>query len=460
MAGRSWSKQDFETLRARMIHHLNQGNSEIDACRKTAEELSRTEIAVRLKWDAIIRHEPDLASRVPRKETERDQESTEAEYGDGYINIVCASRRITTVEQALEHFKIDLNVWEVDRYKVKTSEGYRKDRRVIWQVEAGQVVHGDVHDSGKLLIAPMFHVQVSLKRRTSEIRARQVIDDFIADAKKHAPKYPKLSTRKRSGLWYEIDMPDVHFGKETWAEESGHNYNLSIARDVVLSSMDRLLDYASSFGVEHIILPMGNDFFNSNSKENTTSHGTPQQEDTRWTRTFREGRRLAVEMIDRCASIAPVSVVMIPGNHDEERLFYLGEVLDAQYSKARHVTVDNRAMKRKYVQFGNNLIGFTHGYHEKLSKLPSLMPVEEPLLWGVTKNREWHLGDKHHKVDLLHRTEDVDGVTIRILRSLSATDTWHFDKGYVGTPRSAEGFLWDKSDGVIAQFQSFLKDKS
>lgn len=459
MTGKPWSAADLTTLQERMLRYLNEGATEIDACEKTAGEMGRTISAIRIRWDMLQRQDQTLKNKVPRKSPERDQETTEAEYGDDYINIVCASRRITTVQDALEHFKIDLSVWEVERYKVKTSEGYRKDRRVVWQVTDGQVVHGDVHDSGKLLIAPMFHVQVSLRRKKSEIRARQVIQDFIADAKKHAPRYPKLITSKPTGLWFEIDMPDIHFGKETWAEESGEHYNLSIARDIVLSSLDRLLSYAASFKAEYIILPMGNDFFNSNNKENTTSHGTPQQEDTRWTRTFREGRRLAVEMIDRCAAVAPVSVIMIAGNHDEERLFYLGEVLDAQYSKAKHVTVDNRAKKRKYVQFGNNLIGFTHGYHEKLAKLPSLMPIEEPLWWACSRNREWHLGDKHHKVDLLHRTEDVDGVTIRVLRSLSATDTWHFDKGYVGTPRSAEGFLWDKSDGVIAQFQAFLKEK-
>ena len=328
-----------------------------------------------------------------------------------------------------------------------------------WQVEEGVVLHGDVTDTGKLLIAPMFHIQITLKRKVSEIRARQVIQDFIQDAKKHAPKYPKMVYKKRSQLWYEVDMPDIHFGKETWAEESGHDYNLKIAREVVLQSLEKLLSYTASFGIEKIILPMGNDFFNSNNKENTTSHGTPQQEDTRWTRTFKEGRRLAVDMIDRCAAIAPVCVMMVAGNHDEERLFYLGEVLDAQYHNVKHVTVDNRAAKRKYLSFGQNLVCFTHGYYEKLSRLPALMPLEEPMLWAASKHREFHLGDKHHKVDLLHRTEDVDGVTIRILRSLSATDTWHFDKGYVGSPRSAESFLWDKHDGVIAQFQSFLHNK-
>ena len=388
------------------------------------------------------------------------KETKEIEYGEDFINIVCASRRIRTMEDAIEEFKVDLNLWKVDRCRIKTSEGYRKDRKVSWHVSNGVVIDGNVEDTGKLLIAPMYHVQLSLTRKTEEIRARLVIEDFLRDARRSAPKYSKIKyPKKKNGLWYEIDMPDIHFGKETWAEESGEDYNIEIARRVVTHSLDRLIHYASHFNVEQIVLPMGNDFFNVDNKNNTTTHGTPQQEDTRWAKTFREGKRLAVEMIDRCAMVAPVKVVMVAGNHDEERSFYLGEVLDAQYFRSKNVTVDISAKKRKYLHFGNVLIGYTHGYHEKLAKLPSIMPLEEPTMWAGSVHREWHLGDKHHKKDMLHRTEDVDGVTIRLLRSLSATDTWHFDKGYVGTPRSAEAFLWDKSDGLVAQFQSVLREQ-
>lgn len=387
------------------------------------------------------------------------QESTEAEFGDNYINIVCASRRIRSVDDALREFKIDTNIWEVDKYKVKSSEGYRKDRKVRWQVIDGITVNGDVEDTGKLLIAPMYHVQVTLRRKSQEIRLRQMLDDFIEDAKKHAPHYApiKRASNKR-GMIYEIDMPDIHFGKETWAEESGQDYNIEIARKQVMDVLGRLLLYGDTFKPERIILPMGNDFFNSDTMQNTTTHGTPQQEDTRWNKTFREGKRLAIQMIDLCLGLAPVDVVMVPGNHDEQRSFYLGEILDAQYFKTKQVTVDNLAKKRKYKHFGKVLIGYTHGYHEKITSLPSLMPLEASNEWANSLHREWHLGDKHHKKDLLHRTEDLSGVTIRLLRSLSANDTWHFDKAFVGAPRTAEGFMWDRYDGLIAQFQAGVKE--
>ena len=75
-------------------------------------------------------------------------------------------------------------------------------------------------------------------------------------------------------------------------------------------------------------------------------------------------------------------------------------------------------------------------------------------MWAKSKFREWHLGDKHHKKDLLYRTEDNNGVTIRLLRSLSATDSWHFDKGFIGGIQAAEAFLWDRERGLVGQFNA------
>lgn len=387
------------------------------------------------------------------------REFAEAEYEDNYINIVCSSRRITTVAAAIQHFKIDLSQWRVDRFRVKTSEGYRKDRQVEWVVEDGKTKKGKVIDSGKMLVVPMFHISVSLVRKVDEIRAGMVVRDLIKDAARHAPKYKPVKYKKfKRGLRLEVDIPDIHFGKETWAEESGADYDIHIARNVVLKTLEKLLIYADGFEVEKIIFPMGNDFFNVDGKENTTTHGTPQQEDTRWNRTFREGRRLAVDMIDRCLQVAPVDVVMVPGNHDEERSFYLGEVLHGWYRLNKNVNVDIEAKKRKYYDFGKVLLGFTHGYYEKVDKLPAIMPLEEPEKWARSKHREFHLGDKHHKKDLLPRTEDREGVTIRLLRSLSPADAWHFDKGFIGAPRSAEAFLWDGENGLVAQFQARLME--
>lgn len=363
------------------------------------------------------------------------------------------TKRIRTERDLIEALEIDTDTWQIEKFVVGKSEGYRKDRQVEWKVREGRVVSGDVHDTGKLLIEPLFSVRVWLRRRTKEIRAALATDDLKADLKRFAYRYKKIRYPKlAAGMLFEVEMPDIHLGKLTWAEESGENSDLKIQTRRVLDTIKNLLAYARYYPIERILIPIGNDFFNVDNLRNETTYGTPQQEDTRWRKTFRRGRILAVTMIDLCAAIAPVDVLLIPGNHDEERNFYLGDALECWYHTSPNVHIDNSAKKRKYYQYGSNLIGFTHGSSEKTARLPSLMPQEAAEMWAQTKHREWHTGDKHHKEDLISKTSEDAGIVIRVLRSLSPPDAWHYDKGFIGAMQASEGFLWDKGRGVIAQF--------
>lgn len=374
-------------------------------------------------------------------------DGSDYEAQDNFINIIVSSPRILTEQDIINQFEVDTNKWRIESFRVKTSEGYRKDRQLDWHVHNG-IVDGDSVDSGKMLVVPLFHIQARFVRRTEEIRFNLVIKDMLEDAKRSLPKYPKISYPKHpDGMMYEIDMPDIHFGRLTWADESGEDYDIKIARTAVHTALDSLLSHTKHYPISEILIPLGNDFFNVNSKTNTTVHGTPQQEDTRWSKTFTKGRRLAQEIIDKCASIAPVTVLILPGNHDEEKMFYLGEVLDAQYHASPNVKVDNSPKSRKYHLHGVNLIGFAHGYDEKLSKLPTLMALEAKEMWGKSEFREFHTGDKHHKFDT-----SEDGVVVRVLRALTASDAWTVHSGYVGAVRAAESFLWHPTKGLIAQF--------
>lgn len=384
----------------------------------------------------------------PGKE-EDSQEGASYEQGEDFINIICSSRRMLTKEDVIKQFKVDIKQWEIEKFKIHTSEGYRKDRKVDWHVKNGEVTSGDVEDSGKMLVVTMFHTEVRLIRKVDEIRARSVITDMKKDALNYAPVYAPIQYKKSKGdALYEIDMPDIHFGRLTWSEETGQDYDIQIAEKMVDKVLTDLLGYASLFPVHKILLPIGNDFYNVNSKDNTTINGTPQQEDTRWQKTYRRGRELAVHMIEMCSQLAPVDVLIIKGNHDEEKSFYMGDGLYAWFHNSHNVHIDNGAMSRKYYLYGHNLIGFTHGDEEKLDKLPSIMPTEVPDLWAKSTYREFHLGHKHKKYEV----NEENGVVVRLLRSLVPIDAWTYDKGFVGALRAAEGFVWDKNRGLIAQF--------
>ena len=322
---------------------------------------------------------------------------------------------------------------------------------VRWRITKVQYDRKDTYKGEA--INPMVNVRVWLEPKVAEIAIRDLFAGLLEDAKAFSPKYPKITYPKSDeGVLYEIAMPDIHLGLLAWAEESGTDSDLKLTEVMVNQVTDQLLANVKGMPVSRILFPVGNDYFNVNDKREETIHGTRQQEDTRWQKTFRKGHQLMVQQIDKCQAIAPVDVLVIPGNHDEERAFYMGEVLAAWYRNCPNVRVDNRALKRKYYAYGVNLIGLTHGYYEKASTLCNLMPLEVPQLWAASLYREFHLGDKHHKKDMLTITEEFTGVTVRILRALSAASTWAFDKGFLGALRAGEGFVWHPAKGLTAQF--------
>jgi hypothetical protein len=372
------------------------------------------------------------------------------------VNFI-SSRRFTNEQELIDYLQLDTSIWYVKKFLVGTSEAYRKDRKVHWDVENNSVTRGHVRDSGKLLIEPLFSVKIWLERKTAEIRANLAVADLKQDARRFMPRYPRLKyPRRPEGLLYEVEMPDLQLGRLVLAEEAGEATDPdSTLRDAETAVAD-LLAHIREREVTRILFPIGNDFFDSDNAEGETAHGTPQRDDVRWQRTFSLAKRTVVRLIDRMAQIAPVDVLVVPGNHDRANVWYFGDTLESWYARCPNVTVDNRPISRKYYQFGKCLIGFSHGYDEKLELLAGLMPGEQPLKWADTWFHEYHLGHLHHKVDLELRTKELpNGVVVRRLRSLARPSVWEHDKGFVGTLKAVEGFLWHPRRGVIGQFTGF-----
>lgn len=348
------------------------------------------------------------------------------------------TERITTLEQLIRICEIDLENWEIERWVCNK-----------WEVGAKNI-------NKEIVIEPLFQVKVWLVRKVVEIEATRRFNSLIESAKTFAPKYPKISYPEiKDGLLFEIGLPDMQLGRMVMGESTGWPEDLT--PESMIEKADKivntLLSHAFQYPISRILFPIGNDFYDVDNLEMTTTHGTVQQDDPRWQRVFRLGQEFTIRTIDKLTPIAPVDVVVVPGNHDETKMFYLGGVLEAWYHNNPDVTVDNSTKLRKYYAFEKNLIGLTHGYHEKYGELPSLMAYEQPQLWANSLNREWHLGDKHHKKDILFKTEELrNGVVVRILRSIASPSVWEDNKGFVGSLKAAEGFLWHPEHGVIAQF--------
>lgn len=348
------------------------------------------------------------------------------------------SRRIITEDDLLKAYNISLEDWEIEKKVVNTWESSSKNSK------------------GETVVTPMFQVKVWLKSKQETKTLEAIRENFLEDLKNFSPKIPKINyPASTSSHLLELNIFDLHLGKIAWEPETNSSYNLDIAVELFNNSIDEFIKDTRNYLIGKILLPIGNDFFNSDRSHpfNSTTKGTPQEEDARWQHTFRVGRKLLVDNILKLSQIAPVDVLMVPGNHDFEKNFYLGDSLEGWFYNNPNVHINNSPNPRKYYQYGDILLGFTHGDSEKATNLPLIMAQENPTAWSQTRFREFHLGHYHHKKEIKYQsTTEYNGVKIRYMSSLSGNDAWHHKRGYVGAIQTSEAYLWDPSGGLKAIF--------
>ncbi len=349
--------------------------------------------------------------------------------GDKASFIGYSKDRITTLQQLLDFCEFDGSEWDVKSHKVNK-----------WEV-------GAKDEKGNLQIADLWQVEARFERKVQAVAARDEIALMLDEAKKGMVEYPpfrRLPSQDQYGNLLLVSIPDLHVGKLAWAKECGDHYDVHIAETVFRNALDALLKRAAPYPVDRILFVVGNDLIHIDNPRNTTYNGTPQDHDSRYMRTFTHARHLMTEAIDRLVTIADVDVMIVPGNHDETAAFHVGQCLECWYHKCPQVNVDITPTLRKYYEWGDCMFMFTHGDKEPIAKLAQLAAFEQKQMWGRTTHREALVGHLHHT-----EVKDQPGITVRRLCSLSAADAWHKHAGYVGSPRRAESFVWNKQDGLI-----------
>ena len=364
-------------------------------------------------------------------------------------NITLNRTRITTLEQLVEYCKIDLEVWEVERWVCNKWEvGAAQKARSVRMTNGGgdEYIGWERGEDTSIVVEPLFQIKAWLKKRVDVATAKNVIRDLIADAKRFAPAYlPIPHKRTSSGITIELSIPDLHLGKLSWGKETGGpDWDSKITRDTFFRALQNLLTGLRGYNADKFWFIIGNDFYNADNKQGLTTKGTPQSTDTRYPKMFRTGRQMIVEATDTLTRTADTDLIIVPGNHDELSCFHLGENLEIWYANNPNVTVDNAPTLRKYRKFGQVGLMWTHGSNEKHDKLPLLMATEQRKMWGDTRYNEIHIGHFHgNKVD------EVNGVRVRRLSALCPPDEWHSRNGYIGNLRTAEAFVWDRDRGLI-----------
>lgn len=362
------------------------------------------------------------------------------EFGDSAEMSMYLNHQVKSLEDLIEKCSINTSKWQVASWECKTTTVTLKDEKGVPKTEQ------------------KYWVGAKLKRKELDKDLVLQKQEIIEVLKNYSPKIKTLEYKKfDKNVLLELSMPDIHFGKLSWKEESGEDYDLKIATSRFKDAINDLLSKTPLQNVERILFPIGNDMINVDSRRNMTTAGTPQDSDSRFRKLLNVVKDLLIETITDLSQIAPVDVVVVSGNHDYDTMFTIGMILEAYFNNNSNVNIDNTPKQRKYYRYHNSGIMLTHGNEERHSDLGLIFATEQPALWALCLYREAQLGHFHKtKKTNYVSVDDFQGFQVNILPSLSGSDFWHASKGYMGL-KQAKAFLYEREQGKIAEFNYTVK---
>lgn len=246
----------------------------------------------------------------------------------------------------------------------------------------------------------------------------------------------------------EISIADYHLAKRT---VDGDNDVATRALRYVTMAQSLIEKVKANYNINNVVLPISNDFFHTDNYQHQTTNGTPQDTIMDYSEEYELGFAVLVDTINMLRQhVNNVTVVLVQGNHDRTKSFYLAHALDMFFRDELDVEFIREHSVIKGITLGNTFIGWHHG-NCKLEDLPLLFATHPKYShqFGDAKYREVHTGDKHH-----YMAKEVKGVRIQQMPSLSGTDRWHLDNNFVHSVRAALALVYDRNLGKIAEFET------
>ena len=424
---RSYLLKNPDKLRGDYAYTADMFNTTYESVRSQARRL-------RAAFDEELKAASYSSAEIPEEKVITNEKK------DSLVVSVENSSRVKSLDDLINNCSVDLETWEVDWFDIGTYEvtGFDNDRKPV--------------------TVTMYRTKAKFKKidvwKNISILREDLKQDLFESFQSYVLKAPtKVNTKDEDGYLLEIGAYDLHLGK---LGIDGDSYSLDVGRDRLHNAIDSLFYKARGFEIDEIVFVVGNDFLNIDRSNpfNSTTAGTPQSNTVSSYDAYRFGRKLLVQCINALAEKAPVRVVVIPGNHDEESMLHMGDALEALYENTSHVTVDNSRPLMKAYKYGECLLIFDHGHRVKNYKnLASVISQRFRDVWSSVRHIEVHRGHLHSlKSSTMGQVEELNGIAVRHLGSMSPTDQWHDDSGYIGSVKRAHAFVWHKKNGMQCEY--------
>ena len=270
-----------------------------------------------------------------------------------------------------------------------------------------------------------------------------VIDELKKELPKETPvKAPKF---KNNSLCNQYVITDYHLGMMSWGEETGDDWDLSIAKKVLIDFFKTAIEQSPK--ADEAILAQIGDFLHWDGLEAVTpANKHVLDADTRFTKLIRTAIKLIRQVINMLLKkYSKVSLILAEGNHDPASSAWLREVFYAFYEDEKRLVVDTNPDPYYCVTFGDVCLFYHHGHKRKINNIDTSFVSKFKKEFGNSKYVYAHTGHLHHQ-----HTIESNLMILEQHRTLAGKDAYASRGGWL-SGRDSKVITYHKKYGEVAR---------
>jgi hypothetical protein len=287
------------------------------------------------------------------------------------------------------------------------------------------------------------------KTDVSKQRQLEAILNAITSASEGMTPWKRIAqpVKTMADLCTVYTLTDFHLGMYSWADETGADWDMDIAENVLLNAVADMME-ATPDSQTAVFAQLGDLLHWDGLLALTPTAKNVLDADTRFPLLVQTAIRVlirAVEML--CQKHKYVHVIMAEGNHDIASSVWLRAIMTAMFRKNPRVTVDNSAFPFYHHVHGDVFIGWHHGHLQKMDNLPMLFATDPKFKsdYGKCKHTYIHTGHMHHQ-----RVIEKGGIFVEQHPTVAARDA-HGARGYLYSNRATKAITYHKEKGEVSR---------
>lgn len=272
---------------------------------------------------------------------------------------------------------------------------------------------------------------------------RAAVDAFKEEIPRVPSVYPPLAANADLLNFYAVT--DAHFGMLSWREETGSDYDLTIAEKLLTDWFAAAIELAPAAHTG-VLAQMGDLAHYDGMESKTPTSGHIVDSDSRFQKVvrviIRTLRRVVRMMLEKHGR---VHVIMADANHDPASGAWLREMFAAFYEDEPRVTVDSSASTYYVVEHGKTSLFVHHGHRRNVGNVDSVFAGKYREIYGRTQFSYAHLGHLHS--DELKTTNLMK---VERHETLAAPDAYAANGGWL-SGRSAKVITYSARHGEVSR---------